>query len=176
MATILLAICTSHTILHDSGSFEFRRSRPPHGRPQCQRSLPPSPGLPQRRRWSRNVGLVIQVHRLSALWTLALNSAALALLGDQIDTGISTIESRFQGRPFGAQPDTGEPLLVKGRLRESVLRLAKISSSETWRDTHDRWALWRAQDSPKGLPGTAQALWFMGIVPQCPLSENRSGR
>ena len=26
-------------------------------------------------------------------------------------------------------------------------------------------ALWRAQDSPKGLPGTAQALWFMGIVP-----------
>ena len=49
---------------------------------------------------------------------LALNGAvaAFALLGNQINARIGTIESRRQGRPLGPQPDMGEPFLVKGIL------------------------------------------------------------
>ena len=51
---------------------------------------------------------------------LALNGTvtALTLLGDQVDTGIGAIESLLQVRPFGPQPDFGEPFLVEGILDE----------------------------------------------------------
>ena len=51
---------------------------------------------------------------------LALDGAetAAALLGDEVDAGVGGVEPRPPRRPFGPQPDVGEPLPVERVLQE----------------------------------------------------------